>query len=259
MQISISNAIGGGGGAQGSATPSFSNVNSFLFDGIDEKMFSTANYTELDGTQNFSISFWIKPIDTHNGVVWRLGSQVGNNRLACVYNVSNQSLDISFNSSSLYFRTTTNSVPLNQWSHIVYTFDGTQSRYNRPNVHINGVDNSGSTTGITVTSSTFDGTLELGGTGTSGQVNFGNNYIDEFAVWNNTTLTVAQSNELFNSGTPTDLNNIASGLVQPTTWFRMGDLAVWNGFTWTMTDVNGGTVVRAANMQESSRTTDVPT
>ena len=37
------------------------------------------------------------------------------------------------------------------------------------------------------------------------------------------------------------------------------DLAVWNGLTWTMTDVNGGTVLRAANMQESSRTTDVPT
>ncbi len=245
------------GGPRPSTVP-FKNLNSFLFDGVDDKMFSTANYTELNGTQNFSISFWIKPIDTSNGVVWRLGSQVGTNRLACLHNVSNESLDISFNTSSYYFRTTAGSVPLNQWTHIVYTYDGTQTRYNRPNVHINGVDNIGTTAGVIVTSSTFDGTLELGGTGTSGAVNFGNNYIDEFAVWNNTTLTVAQSNELFNSGTPTDLNNIASGLAQPTTWFRMGDLSTWNGTSWIMRDVNGRYVNRSINMVEANRTTDVP-
>ncbi len=240
------------------STPSFQNLNSFLFDGIDEKMFSTANYTELNGTQNFSISFWIKPIDTNAGIVWRLGSQSGNNRLACLWR-NNGSIDISFNTNSYYYRTLANSVPLNQWSHIVYTYDGTQSRYNRPDVYINGVNANGNTAGVTVTSSAFDGTLELGGTGTSGTINFGNNYIEELAVWDNTTLTETQSNELFNGGTPTDLNNIASGLTQPTTWFRMGDLAVWNGTIWTMTDVNGGTVAESVFMQESSRTTDVPT
>ena len=241
-----------------SSTPSFQNLNSFLFDGIDEKMFSTANYTELNGTQNFSISFWIKPIDINAGIVWRLGSQSGNNRLVCLWR-DNGSIDISFNTSSYYYRTAAGSVPLNQWSHIVYTYDGTQTRYNRPDIYINGVNANGATAGVTVTSSAFDGTLELGGTGTSGTINFGNNYIDELAIWDNTTLTETQSNELFNGRTPTDLNNIASGLIAPTTWFRMGDNATWNGATWTMTDVNGGTVVRAANMQESSRTTDVPT
>ncbi len=241
-----------------SSTPEFSDVNSFLFDGIDEKMFSTANYTELDGSTNFSISFWIKPIDVNTGVVWKLGSQSGTNRLACLWR-TNGSVDISFNTSSYYFRTTPGSVPFNQWTHIVYTYDGTQTRYNRPNVHINGIDNNGVTAGVIVTSSSFDGLLELGGTGTSGTINFGNNYIDEVAIWNNTTLTETQSNELYNSGSPTDLNNIASGLAQPTTWLRMGENSVWNGFTWTMTDVNGGAVLRAANMQESSRTTDVPT
>ena len=240
-----------------SSTPSFSNVNSFLFDGIDEKMFSTANYTELNGTQNFSISFWIKPIDVNAGIVWRLGSQSSTNRLACLWR-DNGSIDISFVTNSYYYRTTPGSVPLNQWTHIVYTYDGTQTRYNRPEIYINGVNNNGPNAGVTVNTSIFDGTLELGGTGTSGTINFGNNYIDEIAIWNSTTLTETQSNELFNNGTPTDLNNIASGLSQPTTWFRMGEEAVWNGFTWTMTDVNGGTVVRAANMQESSRTTDVP-
>ena len=39
MQISISNAIGGGGGTQSGGTPTpppFSNVNSFSFDGVDD-------------------------------------------------------------------------------------------------------------------------------------------------------------------------------------------------------------------------------
>ena len=121
----------------GGGTPSFSDVNSFLFDGVDEKMFSTSNYTELNGSTNFSISFWIKPIDTNAGIVWRLGTQTGNSRLACLWR-TNGSLDISFDTSSYYFRTTPNSVPLNQWTHIVYTYDGTQTRYNRPNVHLNG-------------------------------------------------------------------------------------------------------------------------
>ena len=258
MQISISNAIGGGGGAQGSATPSFSNVNSFLYDGVDEKMFSTANYTELNGSTNFSISFWLKPIDSNDGIVFRFGKQGSTSRLACIYYPSVEIIIISFGTSSYYYRSVNGSIPLNQWSHIVYTYNGALSRYNRPEIYVNGVLSQGTNSGVTSSQSNFDGTLELGGTGTSGQINFGNNYIDEFAVWNSTTLTQTQANELYNSGTPSDLNNIASGLAQPTTWFRMGEEATWNGLTWTMTDVNGGTVLRAANMQESSRTTDVP-
>ena len=254
MQISISNAIGGGGGAQGSATPSFQNLNSFEFDGVDDRLFSTSNYTEINGTQNFSISFWIKPTDTTNAVIWKIGKQSGNERLACIWRTTGN-VDISFNTSSYYYRTLSNSVPLNQWSHIVYTFDGTQSRYQRPRVYINGVIVNGTSTGIIVTSSDFNGVLELGGVPSG----FGASFIDEFSVWNNTTLTESQANELYNGGAPSDLNNIASGLIAPTTWFRMGDVASWNGTIWTMTDVNGGTVVESVFMLESSRTTDVPT
>jgi hypothetical protein len=240
-------------------TPPFSNVNSFLFDGIDEKMFSTANYTEINGAQNFSVSFWLKPIDSNDGLVWRFGKQGSTSRLACIYYPSIEIVIISFGTSSYYYRSVNGSIPLNQWSHIVYTYNGALSRYNRPEIYVNGVLSQGTNTGITSSQSNFDGTLELGGTGTSGQQNFGNNYIDEFAVWNSTTLTQTQANELYNGGTPLDLNNIASGLAQPTTWFRCGDLATWNGATWTITDVNGGTTLRSVFMQESSRTTDVPT
>ena len=155
-----------------SSTPSFSNVNSFLFDGVDEKMFSTANYTEINGAQNFSVSFWLKPIDSNDGVVFRFGKQCSTRRLACIYYPSIEIVIISFGTSSYYYRSVNGSIPLNQWSHIVYTYDGTQSRYNRPEIYVNGVLSQGTNSGVIVTSSTFDGTLELGGTGKSGQQKF---------------------------------------------------------------------------------------
>jgi hypothetical protein len=237
-------------------TPSFTNVNSFLFDGVDEKMFSTANYTEINGSTNFSISFWIKPIGTNTNGVWEIETQGNNQTLSCRYMGSQQLIIIHFRSQSYYYRSAPNSVLLNQWSHIVYTYNSALGRYDRPEIYVNGALSQGINSGVPYTSSNFNGTLTFGD---STQYVYGNNYIDEFAVWNSTTLTQTQANELYNGGTPSDLNNIASGLSSPTTWLRMGENSVWNGFTWTMTDVNGGAVLRGVNMQESSRTTDVPT
>ena len=238
------------------STSSFSNVNSFEFDGIDEKMFSTANYTELNGSTNFSISFWIKPIGTNQNGVWEIETQGNNERLTCQYLGSQQLIIIQFRSQSYYYRSDVNSVLPNQWSHIVYTYNAALGRYSRPEIYVNGVLSQGVNSGVPYTISNFNGTLTFGDTT---QHTHGNNYIDEFAVWNSTTLTQTQANELYNGGTPSDLNNIASGLAQPTTWFRMGENAAWDGSIWTMTDVNGGYISNSVNMQESSRTTDVPT
>ena len=223
-----------------SSTPSFSNVNSFLFDGVDDKMFSTANYTELNGSTNFSISFWIKPLGTNTNGVWEIETQGNNQKLTCVYSGSSQLINIQFRSQSYYYRSAINSVLLNQWSHIVYTYNGALSRYNRPEIYVNGVLSQGVNSGVPYNISDFNSTLTFGD---SILYAHGNNYIDEFAVWNSTTLTQTQANELYNGGTPSDLNNIASGLTSPTTWFRMGEEATWNGLSWTMTDVNGGTVL----------------
>jgi len=256
IEIGISTTIGGiAGNTPGGDTPPFSNVNSFLYDGVDEKMFSTANYTELNGSTNFSISFWIKPIGTNTNGVWEIETQGNNETLNCRYLGSQQLIIIHFRSQSYYYRSAPNSVLLNQWSHIVYTYNGALARYDRPEIYVNGALSQGVNSGVPYTSSNFNGTLTFGD---ATQYVYGNNYIDEFAVWNDTTLTQTQANELYNGGAPSDLNNIASGLAQPTTWFRMGEEATWNGFTWTMTDFNGSTILRGANMQESSRTTDVP-
>ena len=250
MQISISNAIKG----QINGGPSFSNLYSFSFDGIDENFSSPSNYTVLNGATNASISFWVKPTESNNIVVWKMGYASNNKRIACVWRSGNEALEISLDSSSYFWRTVNGSVPIDQWSHICWTYDGSQSRYLRPNLYVNGVLSTGSNAGVIITSLANDGILEIGGiTG-----NFGGQYIDEFAVWNNTTLSQTQAEALYNLGEPNNLNN--NGLPAPTTWFRMGDEATFNVDTWTMTDVNGGTVaVSSNNMALSNRSTDVPT
>lgn len=112
IEIGISTTVGGIAGNTPGGTPPFSNVNSFLFDGVDEKMFSTANYTEINGTQNFSVSFWLKPIDSNDGLVFRFGTQGSTNRLACIYYPSLEIVIISFGTSSYYYRSVTVSMTL---------------------------------------------------------------------------------------------------------------------------------------------------
>ena len=43
----------------GGGIPSFSDVNSFLFDGVDDKIQSTSNFTNLDGQSYVGFSFFI--------------------------------------------------------------------------------------------------------------------------------------------------------------------------------------------------------
>jgi len=64
MQISISNAIGGGGGAQGSGGgSSFASTNSFTFDGSTDYI-DCGNPSSLQITNTITLSAWIKTTDT---------------------------------------------------------------------------------------------------------------------------------------------------------------------------------------------------
>ena len=77
MQISISNAIGGGGGAQGSGT-SFASTNSFEFDGSTDYIDCGTGLGDSQGTITaFSVSMWIKPsVTSGNDLFFNIGSFV---------------------------------------------------------------------------------------------------------------------------------------------------------------------------------------
>ena len=103
----------------------------------------------------------------------------------------------------------------------------------------------------------LDAELAFGvGCNYSGSGQFFNGSIDEVARWHDTDQS-ANVSAIYNGGTPTDLNTLPT---QPTNWWRMGDNATWDGFTWTLASQGIDTVtnLRSRNMEEADRQTDVP-
>jgi len=118
MQISISNAIGGGGGAKGGVTPPFSNTKSIQLDGVDD--FVNIGTTSLGITNAISISAWVKIPTTNTGGNWALNWRGGtrNNWQFVIWNTDGAATLVT--SSGL----TPND---NQWHHILATYDGTSN------------------------------------------------------------------------------------------------------------------------------------
>ena len=87
--INFNKKLGITGGTQitlpSSSTP-FSNSNSFSFDGVDEYFDGVGTYSELDGQNNFTFSFWIKPTNLNNStVVFSIGNNSSDYRAQQFY------------------------------------------------------------------------------------------------------------------------------------------------------------------------------
>jgi len=238
-------------------TPSFSNVNSFSFDGIDEHFIGTSTYSELDGQNKATFSFWIKPTSVRYGNIFHIPRNTtnGNSQAYCFIDNSNR-IRFSMNSVSYYIYSNTNVININQWNHVLICVDLTA--INEGKIFINGIDETAiNNLGTRTQFDTSVNGLRIGDEFGTYLIPFLGN-IDEFAIWSGSDQR-ANVSEIYSASGAVDLNNLATA-PQPTTWQRFGDNgAVWNGATWTMTDVNGGYVNRSINMVEANRTTDVPT
>ncbi len=218
------------------STPSFTNVNSFSFDGVDDYFIIPSAITLVD---DFSISAWIKPsntTDTYN-MILSCGS-VG------PYFAVRSGGKLHFYLSSTY-ETGAGVIQPNVWSHVAVTrTSGVLQLY------INGA-----AFGSTSTQSNVIGsqTYNIGRYAPTNGFQFTGN-IDELALFNS-ALSQSDITAIYNNGEPQSLDAYS-----PFVWFRMGDNATWNGFAWTMTSVGTDTrTARSANMVEANRTTDVPT
>ena len=255
MQISISNAIGGGGGAKG-GTPSFSNSNSFSFDGVDEYFLGTNTYTELDGQNNYTFSFWIKPTKNNNRMIFSIGNGQKDQRFQqfFAYVDTSDRIVMYHTSVSFLLRSQTSSVTQNVWQHILICRDHNEAIGQKGKIFTNGVDRTGVDNTRYWVNTTNATTGLCIGEHTNGYLSPFLGNIDEFAIWKIDLRNDAAT--IYNNGVPNDLNELAT---VPTTWHRMGEDAVWNGSIWAMTDVNGGYISDSVNMVEANRTTDVPT
>jgi hypothetical protein len=156
--------------------------------------------------------------------------------------VGNQGLEIYYLFNSFGVRINGGSVaiggnPVNQWTHIAISYDGTTLKK-----MVNGVLLSNSTfTNINYTA--YTGLLVA-----LGPYNYANIKVDEVAFW--TSDQSANFSAMYNGGTP---GNLAS--LNPFNWYRMGDGDTAPTIIDYGSNGNNGTMF---NMSNANFTTDVP-
>jgi len=244
------------------ATPSYQNEYSFQFDGVDDYIQTNSTYSELDGQNKMTLSLWMKPIS--GAPLYEYVVTVPRNSTANEHVFSFQHFENNYLSFSIDGRTTKgvqgniSGINYGQWNHVLCCLDGTLSGNDRMRIYINGVDESYQfNIGTFTYLQNASGELMIGEE-PQGAYNPYKGLLDEVAIWSGTDLRDDIST-IYNSGVPNDLNN--NGLTAPTTWYRMGEAATFDGIRdWNLVDQGtGGNDAVSQNIAETERVTDVPT
>ncbi len=266
MQISISNAIGGGGGNLGSGGSSFENLYSFAFDGnLDLVGMGDVLNMANDGTDPFSYSVWFKTTYTgsHQMFCSKQRSTVWINGVS--FSMRGDLKILQFNlgtgQSNQRIKGKTGAISdINDgnWHHACLTYDGSQViggfnlYYDNSPISIitehNNTPNNVSTTG--------QADFLIGSSGlttpTANSFPFTGN-IDEVSYFTS-ELSAPDVNTIYGTGVPNDISSL-----NPVGWWRMGDKATFST-NWTLVDQgSGGNNGTTVSMPEGSRQTDVPT
>ena len=227
------------------STPSFQNLYSFDFDGVDDTFLITGRPPAYAFTGDFTLMAWVK-VDTIGNNYYIIDTSTSGstgNGYSFRVRTDGKIRFWSYNASSTGLNSAT-VLSANTWYHIACVHTSTQNK-----IYING---------------SLDATLNWStGHSTSNTTNlrigssvmlsgYTNGHIDEVAFFNSDQSANISA---IGSTIPTDLSSYS-----PLGWFRMGDNATWNGLIWTMTSVGSETnTARGINMLEANRTTDVPT
>jgi hypothetical protein len=219
-----STLLSGGGGS------SFANTKSTTFDGVDEYV----NFGNVVArkVQTQTISIWVKPlVATAESVLINGSTGVGNQGLEIYYLFNSFGVRINGGSVAL------GGNPVNQWTHIAISYNGTTLK-----AMVNGV---------LLPNSTFTNinyTFYTGLVAALGPYGFANVKIDEIAFW--TSDQSANFSTMYNLGKPGDLTSLS-----PFNWYRMGDGDSAPTIIDYGTNGNNGTMF---NMSNNNFTTDVP-
>jgi len=241
--VDIRRGVGSGSG--GGGVEPFENTKSILFDGIDDYAETASTFSLLDGLSNFAFSFWFKVTSSfsYKQIFWIDGSSGSTNYAQTQLILRPNYLMWQFNNNSYYvYSNTSPGLSAGTWYHVLCTRDDSRAIGDKARIYINGVNES-----------QYDSSGEVGAleTSTSGLKIADGDYrlpfpgnVDEFAVYNQDMA--AYIDEIY-TGTPTDLNNLATA-PSPNYWLRMGDkITAWNN----MPDQEGGSDVIVVNDIES--------
>lgn len=232
---------------------SYSNIYSFQFDGTDDYIDTNSIYSELDGKKIVTFSIWVKPSSIVQQIF--LGLQHSTSTMSHLILYSSGLLRMTFSDSGYYMNANLGVITAGEWNHIMVCFDKNQSTSSlRGKIFVNGQDETASTNLNNVAYPTATTPLRIGAYPNGS--NNANGLIDEVAIWSGTDLRNDVAT-IHNGGIPNDLND--NGLTAPTTWFRMGEAATFDGRDWVLRDQGtGGNDATSQNVADSERVTDVP-
>jgi len=198
--------------------PAFTNTHSLEFDGVDDRVQLASNFT---ASGEFTLSFWVKPesIGT-NGGAFVMGTFPGNSNFVRLTQLGAMVLKVSTVNNTFSETVATggtNNLVSDTWQHVAFTRDSS----NVITCYRNGL-----TFGNTNTNSN---TLTLNSFGRIITNTYGfKGNLDEVAFWNSDET--ANLSSIYNSGTPTDLTDLA-----PLGWWRFEE-----GSGTTATDSGSG-------------------
>jgi hypothetical protein len=236
---------------------------SFTFDGVDDRIIcgNSLDYTFGDGVNDypFSISAWIKP--TRTGVSFPIINKVYNNGSQDEWELRTLGTDairfVLYKNDVLNRRgrdTTIQTTALQDWCHIVGTYDGRggSTAYDGIKIYVNSIRSDATNTSKN-TYTAMSNKWSSVKIGHHDDYNlWANGLIDEVAIFNS-ELSQTDVNDIFNNGVPSALPN-------PISHWRMGEDATWNGTDWTLNNNgSGGNNGTSQNMSQASRTNDTPT
>lgn len=235
--------------------PVFQDTKSFYFDGTDEGMVSTSNYSNMDNANSYSVSFWVKLSVVAQGFAYQLRNPgETSSQLYCLIQ-NNGRVDVGTAGSGSNWSRSTELLTTGGWNHVCIVLKPSPfNRYQQQRIYINGQF------GMT---SNFSGNVGIGACGklafassTTGTYNSNANF-NEFAFWVNHDLTNAEIAQVYNNGLPNNLDEDIT--TKPTSWYREEN-ATYNGVDWIMPDFYGvGPDMQSQNMEAISRQNDVPT
>jgi hypothetical protein len=234
----------------------YTNDYSLLFDGVDEHVKGSTTFSELDGTDKFTLSMWIKPTNFSSFRmlyhIQKNTTQQHSQVLIFLHSVTGQ-IDVSINTRSTFCRSTTTALTAGVWQHLLICFDLSQAiQDNRIRPFVNGVDKfliANSPPSIFPVST---GPVFVGEEANGYLSPFLGN-IDEVAMWStDERLNVAA---IYNGGVPFDLTTLAS---PPAHYYRMGDGDTFSGGQWDLLDNSGSYDLKTINMEVGDRVADVP-
>tara|TARA_Y100001938_G_scaffold145639_1_gene222730 strand:+ start:1287 stop:2348 length:1062 start_codon:yes stop_codon:yes gene_type:complete len=186
---------------------------SVAFDGSDD-------YVEISGVPSFnynvnSISIWVNPA-AESGSMSLFDYRDANNDGVHVF-LGDGDVTYQIDNTDGHYDT---KLPLNQWSHIVCTNDGSTSTIYVNGVSVETADTSGET--INVSGSAV---IRIGARSHTSTNNFFQGNISEVAIYDK-ALSASEANTLYNGREPYNhKEGVCSSNLQA--WWRMGDSAIY--------------------------------